>query len=74
MFLIGRPSVGAQVLALYGAANGMVLVLDVLAVVGGARLRNGLLSAQRAELFFPIGGIAMLACGVYVLAHSSLAR
>ena|SRR5579859_4144910 len=66
--LAGRPALGGLVLATYGLAHGVLLLMEVAGIAcGKLDLLGGLLGVRRAELFFPFTGGTQLACGLLLL-------
>lgn len=68
--LIGSPLFGALVLGLYGLSHGLLLIAEV----GGIALRatdplQGLLGVARSDFLFRYAGVALLLCGVFLIAH-----
>jgi hypothetical protein len=74
ILLAGSPLLGAQVLALYGLAQGVLLILDVLAMAADTERSAGLLGWGRTGFFFQFGGAVLLACSVFLAAQSGLVR
>ena len=71
---IALPLLGAAALALYGFAQGALLTLDVLVTATDAERSTGLLGQGRTGFFYRLGGAALLACAVILVAQSGLVR
>jgi hypothetical protein len=72
VLLAGDPWLGAAVLAVYGLAQGALLVLDVLVVGTIPRRAYGLLGSERRAHFYSMSGAALLAATLLLIRHSGL--
>jgi hypothetical protein len=65
------PLLGAAALGVYGLTQGALLVIDVAAMGLDPGRREGLLGAGRTAFFFRFGGVALLACAVFLFRASA---
>ncbi len=70
--LAGSPVLGLVALGLYGLVNGLLLIVDIAAVARGRWESGGVLGWGRTALFFNVGGVVLLACGVFLALRAAL--
>jgi hypothetical protein len=71
ILLVGDAAYGARVLSIYGLSHGLLLIAEVAGIATGRMdPLQGLLGLRRSEFFFRYSGLALLACGIFLLAPS----
>jgi hypothetical protein len=66
VLVLSEPVRGAEALAVYGLAQGMLLVLEVIAMGLNNRLRAGLFGEKRMVWLFSCSGAVLLAYAVFL--------